>query len=283
MPKRSKTAIACRSASPGHRWSRCTRISADVRASASATAPAEVAAAAPATATTSTGEEDDAARPTPAARAAGPALAPRARGEHGRQEHRPQAREDDQGQGEGEEARSLLPAGRRRARVGARDRLVDGVEPGRDAIADLALAEARRHRVAEYLARQRVREPGLEAVADLEAHLPVVEEDQEDDAVVEAFLADPPRLRQPNRVVLEAFALERAEDGHDDLVARALLARPEHVLETGALAGGQRARVVSDAVVGSGRDGQRRDGDRRRGEQERQDSRQPQAHGAAAR
>ena len=84
---------------------------------------------------------------------------------------------------------------------------------------------------------------GLEPVADLDAHLPVVEEDQEDDAVVEALRADPPGLGEPDREVLEALAVERAEDGDDHLIATAPLALDELLLEPIAVARGSAARA----------------------------------------
>ncbi len=162
-------------------------------------------------------------------------------------------------------ARAASLARRRRARVGAGDRAVDGVEPRRDAVRGASLAEARGDDVPENGGGDRVGEPALEPVADLDAHLPVVEEDEEDDAVVEALLADPPRLGQPDRVALEALALERAEDGDHHLVAAGGLPGRELLLEAVPVGGGQRARVVVDAPVGRRRNGKRRRA--RRGQQ----------------
>src|SRR5262249_15065322 len=93
-----------------------------------------------------------------------------------------------------------LAAVRPRPALGhAGDRAVDGAEAGADAVGEAPFAEARGHDVAQDRRRDRVGELTLEAVADLEPGSPVVEEDQEDDAVVEALLADSPGLGQPDR------------------------------------------------------------------------------------
>ena len=113
------------------------------------------------------------------------------------------------------------PGARTGARVRPGDRLVDRVEAGRDPVGHPALTEARRHLVSEDRAADRVGQGALQAVAHLEAHPPVVQEHQEDHAVVEALLAEPPGLGQPNREVLQALALEGPEDRHHDLVGAA--------------------------------------------------------------
>src|SRR5262249_3274473 len=83
-----------------------------------------------------------------------------------------------------------------------------------------------------------------------EAHLPVVGEDQEDDAVVEALLPDAPGLRQSDREVLEALTVERFENGHHDLIRGAVLAVDQFLLELLALCGGERPRLIGDAAGG---------------------------------
>ena len=131
------------------------------------------------------------------------------------------------------------PDGGARAGRGSAVRALDGrldrVEAGADALGDLALAEAGGDHVAENRRRHRIRQRRLEPVADLDAHLPVVEEDQEDHAVVEVLPPDAPGLGEPDREVLEALPVERSEDGDDDLIATAPLALDELLLEPIAL------------------------------------------------
>ena len=150
-----------------------------------------------------------------------------------------------------------------RSGVGPRDGGLDGVQPGRDPLSQPALPESRRHHVADDRGGDRVGQGRLEAVADLEAHLPVVEEDHEDDAVVEPLPADPPRLGQADRELLEALAAERAEDGDDDLVRALALAGGQPRLEPVALGRGEGPRVVVDAPGGGGRNGELGEGNGR--------------------
>ena len=167
----------------------------------------------------------------------------------------------DDEKGDGEEASAAERAARLRRGgrlVGSRDDLLDSIEAGRDTVTDLSLAEARSDVLAENLARQGVGQLGLEAVPDLEAHLPVIHEDEKDDAVVEALLADAPGLGEADRVVFEVLAVEGAEDGHHDLVAALALPGSELLFEPLALSGREHAREVVDAVIGRRRDGQRR-------------------------
>ena len=55
----------------------------------------------------------------------------------------------------------------------------------------------------------RVGERVFQSVADLDPHLPVADEDQEDDAVVQRLLADAPGLGEADRIILEALASGR--------------------------------------------------------------------------
>src|SRR5262245_11752915 len=238
-------------------------VSAGAAAAEAAAATAEVTASAttePATAAHATsppaGEDD---RPTPAARAARPSLPLDVRLQERRNDDREEPRDDDEEERERHEALAAPSGGCRRwlGLVCARDGLLDRGETSADALGHLSLAKARGHHLTKDLARQRVRELGLEAVTHLEAHLPVVDEHEEDHAVVEAFLADAPGLREPYRVVLEVLALERAEDGDHDLVAALALPRPEEVLEPRAVGLAERVRVVVDAMIGWRRDRQR--------------------------
>src|SRR5262249_5530180 len=227
--------------------------SAEVTTAASTSAPAETAAASEAA------REDD--RTAPAARATRPALPPHVRLAERGNDNGEESRYDDEEQDTRHGAEAVGAAGGRRRGlgvIGARDHLLDGVEAGGDPVGDLALAEARGDHLSKGLARQRIGELGLEAVADLETHLPVVHEDEEDDAVVEPLLPDAPRLSETDGIVLEILPLQRSEDRDDDLVATLALARSELVLQPVAVGGREHSRVVVDPVVGRGRDGQGR-------------------------
>src|SRR3990172_126067 len=155
MPSRSKTFTACAIGSPGHRASRCTRISAEVRASRPPPAdpapsgppppgpPApEAAAAEPA----AEPRPEDAARAAPGARLRGvPALRPTGppvaafirpllEPHHQSGEDHHHDPDDDRPWDEGEQASRC--GGRRAAPIRPGNRLVDGVEPVADAVGD---------------------------------------------------------------------------------------------------------------------------------------------------
>src|SRR5262245_34544945 len=242
-------------------------VSAGAAAAEAATAAAEVTASAttePATAAHATsppaGEDD---RPTPAARATRPSLSLDVRLQERRNDDREEPRDDDEEERERHEALAAPTGGRRRwlGLVGARDGLLDGGEAGPNTLGDLPFPKARRHHLAQDLARQRIRQPGLEPIAHLEPHLPVIDEDEEDDAVVQALLPDTPGLGEPDRVVLEALPFERAEDRDHDLIAALALPRAEEVFQARALRRVERVRVVVDAVVRGRRNRQRRERD----------------------
>src|SRR5262249_12977992 len=131
--------------------------------------------------------------------AAGPSVAPGAAVEERRDDghSEPAEHDEEQQKREGVDGRTRGGA-RSRLLVRAGDGLADRVEPRADAVGDVPLAEARRDHVAQDRRRERVRQVRLETVPDLDPHLPVVDEDEEDDAVVEALLPDPPHLGQPD-------------------------------------------------------------------------------------
>src|SRR5262249_26676178 len=215
--------------------------------------------------------EDD--RPAPAARATRPALPPQVRLLKRGNDDGEEPRHDDEEQDARHEAAAVGAVGGRRRGlrvIRARDHLLDSVEAGGDPVGDLALAKRRCDPLPQDLARQRVGELGLETVADLEAHLPVVHEDEKDDPVVEALLPDAPGLGETDGVVFEILALERSEDGDHDLVAALALARAELALQPVAIRGREHARVVVDPVIGTGGNGQGRRGGAREGGKEEQ-------------
>src|SRR6185503_18143582 len=220
--------------------------------------------------------EERAAAPT--AGAARPAVPPRAHrvslsGEDDAQDH-------EKGEANGDQGGNGVVAARGAARVRpvlALDGGDDGIQTRPDAVGHLPLAEAWGHLLAQDGGRDGVGESALQPIADLDPHLPVVEEDQEDDAVVEALLADAPCLGEPDRIVLEALPLEGAEDRDHHLVAAALLTLGEACLQAIAIGRRQRAREIVDPPGGRGRDGQGahhgRQQDGEEGERDRQSDR----------
>ena len=100
-----------------------------------------------------------------------------------------------------------------------------------------------------------VRDLVLEAVADLDADLAVLGENEEDQAVVEALAADLPRFEGPDRPVLEHGVLaERPADPDEELVARLALVILEARVEGRDRRPGQEAGLVGGPSVGGGRD-----------------------------
>ena len=86
----------------------------------------------------------------------------------------------------------------------------------------------------------------LEAVADLDAHLPVVLGDEEQRAVVLALAADLPLLGDADRIGLDRLRLRRRHDQHDELVAGARFPVGELRLERLLSPRRQRLREIGD-------------------------------------
>src|SRR5262245_30984778 len=150
-----------------------------------------------------------------------------------------------------------------RERVGRGDPLVDrvhgGLEPGRVAL----LAEARRERLADDLGGGGVRQRRLEPVADLDAHLPVLDEQDEQDTVVERLRAETPLLEEPVRDVLDALPVERFEHRDRHLRPGGTLALRQERLEPFALGRGQEPGVVVHMAGRRGRQDESNDEDNR--------------------
>ena len=106
------------------------------------------------------------------------------------------------------------------------------------------LAEAWRDRLTDDLPRLGVRQRGLEPVANLESQLSVLDEHDEEDAVVEAFLAEAPLLEERARDVLQILTLERSEHRDRHLRARGSLALGQERFEPRALGRRQEPGVV---------------------------------------
>src|SRR5436309_12679301 len=123
-----------------------------------------------------------------------------------------------------------------RRRPARRDSRVDCVRRGLEPGGVAPVSEARRDDLADDLAGRCVGHDRLEPVTDLEAQLPILDEDHEEDAVVEPRLAEPPLLEEPVGDILDALALERAEDRDRHLGTRGALVVGELRLEPPTLA-----------------------------------------------
>ena len=125
--------------------------------------------------------------------------------------------------------------------------------PRVDARGETALAECRRHVLADDAVRGDIGQYALESVADLDPHLPVVLRDQEQRAVVLSLAADLPLFGHAQRVRLDRLRLRRRHQQHHELVRRARLPVGQLGFERRRFGRGQRLREIRDAR------GQRRD------------------------
>src|SRR5204862_878188 len=107
---------------------------------------------------------------------------------------------------------------RRRSRTTA-DAREHGVHRGVETGGVALLTEARCDDVADDRRGDGVGDHRLETVADLDPQLPLLQKDDEEDAVAEALAADLPPLFEPDGDVLDAVALERGKDRHEHLDA----------------------------------------------------------------
>jgi len=84
-----------------------------------------------------------------------------------------------------------------------------------------------REELAHHARRERVGDRSFETVADLDAHLPLLREDEEDQTVVVLFLADAPLPRAADREVLGGLTFERRERVDVHLAECVATAAPE--------------------------------------------------------
>ena len=110
--------------------------------------------------------------------------------------------------------RPRLPFGRVRGQRGD-----DVVDAAGDAAVEIAGPESRRDRVGDDDAGDGVGQRALEAVADLDAHPPLVRGDQEEDAVVLLRFAQLPGAEERVGVGLDLLPAERRHGRHDELDA----------------------------------------------------------------
>ena len=114
-------------------------------------------------------------------------------------------REDEQERQQREQSGDVL---RGSAQFGLRQRLAldhahDAIDAGVDAAVIIAAPERRHDVLLDDAVGGRVGQRALEAVADLDAHLAIVERDEQQGAVVDALAAELPLLRDPDRVLLD--------------------------------------------------------------------------------
>ena len=155
-----------------------------------------------------------------------------------------------------------LPFGR----VGG-ERGDDVVDAAGDAAVEISGLESRRDRVGNDDAGDRVGQRALEAVADLDAHPPLLRRDQKESAVVLFRLAKFPGAEQPIGVRLDLLAVERGHGRHDELDAGLLLEIGELALEIGLRDRREDVRLVNDPSGQRGKVGRRK---RRAGPQGRE-------------
>src|SRR5262249_59596311 len=209
----------------------------------------------------------EASATAPAPAAAAPASARRGEDVHeqivderGMRDHQPEEEEADQteqdllAEAERTQGPTLVARGRGRRSLAVdrgeqgidacRDRavLVAGLQPGRDRLAD----DPRGHEVGDAV---------LEAVADLDPHLAVVGQDEEDGAVVAGPVSDAPGPERALREVFNRRLARRAADPDEDLRARGASVGLEPRRERLARGRREEAGAVRDVLGGGGRDG----------------------------
>ena len=138
------------------------------------------------------------------------------------------------------------PAALRLGQRLAFDHAQHAVHARRDASVVVAGAQLRDDHFVDDPVGRRVGQRTLESAADLDAQLAVVARDDEDRPVIDALAPEPPRVGDPDRVLLDGFGLGRRHDQHRDLAALGLLERPQLRLERGRLVGLQRSGQVGD-------------------------------------
>src|SRR6185295_11505031 len=167
----------------------------------------------------------------------------------------------------------VVPAGKRiRPRVAPRVALPqrglrDGLDGADDAARVVASTEGGPHLLHHDPPRHRVRDPALQPVPHLDAHLPVVDEDGDQHAVVLPPEAGLPRLGDAEAGVLDALAVQAGQDADADLLAL-LVELHQPALDLLPLGAVEDAGAVVEEARGRGRDGE---GQRQRGRQRREE------------
>ena len=130
--------------------------------------------------------------------------------------------------------RSLCSVASARRGKGARaaDEAIHRVDRALHAAIEVAGAKLGPQDLVEDSPRHHVAQHGLEAVAHLEAHLPIVLRDEKQRAVVLFRAAELPRFGDPKAVLFELLSLQTVDREHDDLRAFVLFERCKRVLDS---------------------------------------------------
>ena len=131
-----------------------------------------------------------------------------------------------------------------------------GIDAGLDAAGVVALLEAGGDDLGDNAFADGVGEAAFESAADGDVHFAAVDEDEEDGAVVLAFLAGGPGLGDLGAILGEFLVVgQLGVDGDEDLVGGVALELVELAVEVGAGGGIKDASLVGDVLVGLGREG----------------------------
>jgi len=141
----------------------------------------------------------------------------------------------------------------------------DVVDSADDPAREIAGAKARHDRVLDDQARDCVRQRAFDAVADLDAYFAFVRCNDQQGAVIFAFLADLPLPSELHAIIFDGSALQGFQRDHDELVARLRLEVSELLCQRRARGGVEDARVVHHAPS------ERRKRERHRGECEKKE------------
>src|SRR3546814_7535216 len=107
----------------------------------------------------------------------------------------------------------------------------------------IAGLEFGRHDIADDPARQRVGQERFEAIADRDAHPPLVRRDQENDAVILFLVADLPLAAKPVAIIRDVAPLEVTDRRDDELMPGPLLKFEQLRVERGFLGRGEIGRA----------------------------------------
>ena len=132
-------------------------------------------------------------------------------------------------------ARPALFFGLRFSRAGvfAADCLADQVDPGGQSAFVIIRPKARFDVALGNVESGHVRQRAFQAVSDLNVHLPIFDEDEEDRAVFPVFLAAAPRLRDALGVILDGgIGLHLSENSDQNLIRCFTLELGEPLIET---------------------------------------------------